>query len=115
MSAGKLASKVRELAWRFFLRTSEFKRCGVSAEEIYSGRRANMKIIAFACGMLLIIAGVMFIVTSYTLYEGGTAGAGSMFLFGLGIFIAGKFINHTSGMARLLPRLRFRARSKQVT
>src|SRR6266576_3538360 len=56
-----------------------------------------MKIIAFACGMLLIIAGVMFIVTSYTLYEGGTAGAGSMFLFGLGIFIAGKFINHASG------------------
>ena len=53
-----------------------------------------MKIVAFAWGMLLITAGVMFVVTSYTLYEGGTAGAGSMFLFGLALFIAGKFVNH---------------------
>lgn len=72
-----------------------------------------MKIVAFACGMLLIIAGVIFMVTSYALYEGGTASAGSMFLFGLAIFLAGKFTNHASGMARLLPRLRFGARSKQ--
>jgi hypothetical protein len=74
-----------------------------------------MKIVAFTCGMFLIIAGVMFMVTSYTLFEGRTAGAGSMFLFGLALFIAGKFINHATGMTRLLPRLRFSARNKQVT
>jgi hypothetical protein len=92
MSAGELASKVREPAWCFSIRN--VTEC--PPRKSIAARRANMKIVAFACGMLLIIAGVMFIVTSYTLYEGGRAGAGSMFLFGLGIFIAGKFINHSA-------------------
>ena len=53
-------------------------------------------------GMFSIIVGVMLMVTSYALYESGTAGAGSMFLSGLAIFVGGKFINHATGMTRFL-------------
>ena len=70
-----------------------------------------MKLFAFSCGMFLIIVGVMFMITSYTLYETGTAGAGSMFLFGLAIFVGGKFINHATDMTRFLECLRFGAKS----
>jgi hypothetical protein len=51
-----------------------------------------MKLFAFSCGMFLILVGVMFTITSYTLYETGTADAGSMFLFGLAILPAAKLL-----------------------
>ena len=35
-------------------------------------------------------------VTSYMLYEGRTAGAGSMFFSVLALFIVGKFVNHAT-------------------
>jgi|RhiMetdeSRZDD1v2_1073273.scaffolds.fasta_scaffold30074_2 hypothetical protein len=74
-----------------------------------------MKVFAFCFGMFLIIVGVMFMVTSYTLYESGTAGAGSMFLFGLAIFGGGKFINHSTAMTRFLTCVRFRRKSHQAS
>ena len=74
-----------------------------------------MKVFAFCFGMLLVIVGVMFMVTAYTLYEGRTAGAGSMFLFGLAVFIGGKFINHSTDMTRLLKSIRFETNSNQVS
>ena len=46
-----------------------------------------MKVFAFCFGMLLVIVGVMFMVTAYTLYEGRTAGAGSMFLLLITVLI----------------------------
>lgn len=54
-------------------------------------------------------------VIAYTLYEGRTAGAGSMFLFGLAVFIGGKFINHTTDMTRHLIGIRFGTNSDQVS
>ncbi len=74
-----------------------------------------MKVFAFCFGILLVIVGVMFMVTAYTLYEGRTAGAGSMFLFGLAVFIGGKFINHRADMTRLLRSIRFGTNSNQVS
>jgi len=74
-----------------------------------------MKVFAFCFGMLLVIVGVMFMVTAYTLYEGRTAGAGSMFLFGLAAFIGGKFINHSTDMTRPLKNIRFETNSNQVS
>ena len=74
-----------------------------------------MKVFAICFGMLLVIVGVMFIVTSYTLYEAGTAGAGSMFLFGLAVFVGGKFINHSTDMTRHLKCIRFGTNSNQVS
>ena len=73
-----------------------------------------MKVFAFCFGMFLIIVGVMFIVTSYTLFESGTAGAGSMFLFGLAVFVVGKFINHATGMTRFLKCIWFGGKSCPV-
>ena len=74
-----------------------------------------MKVFAFCFGMLLVIVVVMFMVTAYTLYEGRTAAVGSMFLFGLAVFIGGKFINHSTDMTRLLKSIRFGTNSNQVS
>jgi VIT1/CCC1 family predicted Fe2+/Mn2+ transporter len=74
-----------------------------------------MKVFSFCFGMLLIIVGVMFMVTSYTLYESGTAGAASMLLFGLAVFVVGKCINHATDMTRFLKCVRFGTKSNQVS
>jgi uncharacterized membrane protein HdeD (DUF308 family) len=74
-----------------------------------------MKVFAFCFGMLLIIVGVMFMVTSYTLYESETAGAGSMLLFGLTVFVVGKCINHATDMTRFLECIRSGTKSNQVS
>ena len=74
-----------------------------------------MKVFTFCFGMLLVIVGVMFMVIAYTLYEGGTAGAGSMFIFGLAILVGGKFINHSTDMTRFLTCVRFGRKSHQAS
>ena len=79
------------------------------------GVEPTMKVFAFCFGMLLVIIGVIFMVTAYTLYERGTAGAGSMFLFGLAVFVGGKVINHATAMTRFLKCVRFGTRSHQVS
>jgi hypothetical protein len=74
-----------------------------------------MKVFAVCFGMFLIIVAVMFMVTSYALHESGTAGAGSMFLFGLAVFIVGKLINHATDVTRLLKCIRFGRKSHPVS
>ena len=74
-----------------------------------------MKVFAFCFGMLLVIVRVMFMVTAYRLYKGGTAGAGSMFLFGLPVLAGGKLINHNTDMTRLLRCIRFGTKSNEVS
>lgn len=65
-----------------------------------------MRVSAFALGVLLVITGVLFVVTAFARYLDGAAGTTGMFLFGLTMFVGGKFINHASGMTYLLRRLR---------